>query len=463
MGEQGEVLDSPIYQLFPFPFAKPMVYVTDHREAMDVMIRRGKEFDRSNIFRNLFGGTAPEAHMVMSSFDPRFKGQRRLVADTMSTSFLSTVGARQLYRQSIHLVKLWHLKSKLAGGHPYQLSADINQMSLDAIWGVSFGADVDTVATKTRVLREKGSELMSVPYETAKAAEFKDPELPPEYKALQTLINDVGIASNSPFPKQAHWLRRQTKAWKRAKALSNGMIQERLDDAKSRLLGGQEDKEDQIDSAIAHVVFRENQAAIKEGRTPQFDSQSLKDELFSFLFAGSETVAGVVMWTLKELADDQEVQKKLRSALRAAYPDEAKSKIIPSGESIASTDIPYLDAVMEEVLRTRTIGTVRLTVQDTEILGYRIPKGHDVMFLTSGPGVMRPDKYKDNIPEKDRSETSRANKDKVAPDWNSKGMNNFDPERWMSTGPDGQSVFNADAGPSRPFGAGNRGCFGRKL
>lgn len=44
---QGAEFKSPIYQLFLNPFTKPAVFVTDPREAHDVLLRRAKEFDRS--------------------------------------------------------------------------------------------------------------------------------------------------------------------------------------------------------------------------------------------------------------------------------------------------------------------------------------------------------------------------------------------------------------------------------
>lgn len=57
--EQSTVLDSPVYQLFFSPLAKPTVCVVDPREAYDVATRRAKEFDRSKFFSGKYGWKQP--------------------------------------------------------------------------------------------------------------------------------------------------------------------------------------------------------------------------------------------------------------------------------------------------------------------------------------------------------------------------------------------------------------------
>ena len=40
-------------------------------------------------------------------------------------------------------------------------------------------------------------------------------------------------------------------------------------------------------------------------------------------------------------------------------------------------------------------------------------------------------------------------------------IDKFDPERWLEKDSEGNVVFNSRAGPTMPFGAGPRGCFGK--
>lgn len=72
---------SPIVQVFTRPFAKPWIIVTDFREAQDVLLRRTKEFDRSNFFGDLFLGVVPRHHISMKTPDEQFKKHRRWLQD----------------------------------------------------------------------------------------------------------------------------------------------------------------------------------------------------------------------------------------------------------------------------------------------------------------------------------------------------------------------------------------------
>lgn len=51
MASQGVELNSPVCQLFLKPLSKPAVIVIDPRETQDVLLRRAKDFDRSQFFQ----------------------------------------------------------------------------------------------------------------------------------------------------------------------------------------------------------------------------------------------------------------------------------------------------------------------------------------------------------------------------------------------------------------------------
>jgi hypothetical protein len=83
--------NSPIVQLFIRPLGKPYVLVSDFREAQDILIRRTKEFDRSNRSIAAFRGLVGDSHIAMRSTDHRFRTSKELVKDLMSTTFLNEV------------------------------------------------------------------------------------------------------------------------------------------------------------------------------------------------------------------------------------------------------------------------------------------------------------------------------------------------------------------------------------
>ena len=182
-------------------------------------------------------------------------------------------------------------------------------------------------------------------------------------------------------------------------------------------------------------------------------------KLFGFLIGGHETTSTTLCWGLKMLADNPDVQTKLRSALHATFPKALSAGTMPTAEEITKSKIPYLEAVIEEIVRCsgNAPGVVRSAMVDTEILGYPIPKGTDVFLLGNGPGFFE---SPFSIDEAKRSESCRTAKGRVG-SWNPQNMTSFSPERWLERDENGSVVFNSTAGPHLNFGLGPRGCFGK--
>lgn len=88
---QAKKLNSPIIQIFANPLTKPWVILTEFRESQDILLRRTKEFDRSDHFGNIFKGLTPDHHISMKTANPQFKAHRRLIQDLMTPAFLNEV------------------------------------------------------------------------------------------------------------------------------------------------------------------------------------------------------------------------------------------------------------------------------------------------------------------------------------------------------------------------------------
>lgn len=454
---QAKELDSPIFQIFILPFQSPRVFITDHREGYDIMQRRTKEFDRSTTFGAIFRGTMDHNHILLPTGD-RWRAQRRLLSDTMTPGFLNTIAAKHLYRQSINLVNLWRTKASIADGRPFHVGHDSTRMAFDSIWAVAFGKDIDTVKSCDEYLQKDPQTIGMVSSDKDQPVKFPEPEMPLIYRSAMLLMDTFGKAREAYIPRLFMMRKQMTKEWKDARDYKNKLIQDSLDDAKNRLIS--KDHEDTTDCAADHMVFREQQVAEKENREPQYNSLAAKDELFGYLVAGHETTASTIQWAIKRMSANPACQIKLREHLHAAYPEDSKAGTVPSVDAITKTSVPYLDGFIEEALRLGLIipGQSRVALQDAEVLGHRIPKGIDVMVLCNGPGFLEPDPFLGRISEKDRSKSSREAKQMVG-EWDPEGMDQFKPERWLKE--DGS--FDPQAGPNRQFGAGERGCFGRRL
>ena len=195
-----------------------------------------------------------------------------------------------------------------------------------------------------------------------------------------------------------------------------------------------------------------------------FDTPVARDELFGFLVGGHDTTSTTLSWGMKLLADNPSTANALRSALYATLAPDVSSTTLPppqpAASAIAKANIPYLDAVIEEMLRCAgTVpGVFRRAIRDTEVLGHHIPKGTDVFTMSNGPSIYSPPMH---IREEDRSMSGRGGKE-LRGAWDEAGMRNFKPERWLKTPqPEtGEAVFDPLAGPNAPFGFGPRGCFG---
>lgn len=489
LSQQAVELDSPIYQLFLGPFAKPTVYVTDPRENEDVLLRRGKEFDRSKLYQDIFIGTVPNHHIVQPT-NNKFRQGVRLIADTMGAPFLNGVAAPILHKHALSLMELWRVKSDAAAGRAFSAAEDLILVSFDSIWEMAFGSDLGALTDATAHLRAAATPELAAPgSDDDDPVTFPKPEPSTAVASMQIVALGINVTVPSVAPRFAHWRLRMTPAYRRAHAYNDVLVAERLQDAKERMLGsaaspdthggaGAEAEADMtgVTCATDLMVRREAQAARKEGRSPRYDGAAAKDELFGMLIGGFDTTATTLKWAVKLLADDARVQGKLRRALRDAFPaDDNRDSTPPTAAQLVSARLPYLDAVVEELMRCSgtASGAVRTATRDAQLLGHRIPAGAEVFLMSNGPGYMTPGAVNGRIPEAARSPSSREHKARALPDWDPRDIGAFRPERWIKTvagtqagsgGADpGGEAFDARAGPSMQFGQGIRGCFGKKM
>lgn len=182
-----------------------------------------------------------------------------------------------------------------------------------------------------------------------------------------------------------------------------------------------------------------------------------------------------MLWGLKALADNQDSQAKLRHSLRVSLAAAKSENRAPSIKEITNIEIPYLDAVIEEILRIGATSPAidRQAMVDTQVLGHHVPKGTIILMLTQAQSMRSPGF---DIDESCRSQTCQTAKQqgKHRTQWDPLDMNLFKPERWLVPAPtqpsseqednaDAKYRFDSAAGPMLGFGLGLRGCFGRRL
>ncbi|KAK2606524.1 hypothetical protein N8I77_005267 [Diaporthe amygdali] len=460
---QAKELDSPIFQIFTRPLGRPIVVVNDFRETQDILMRRGKEFDRSFIAIDIFKGIVPNHHIVQKT-NATWKGHRRLLQDLMSPGFLEGVAAPVIYHHVSNLVRLWEIKTNIARGRPFTASGDIYNTALDAVHGFAYGKGFEHHAIKQTLefyerLQPKATEELRSKGGIDEPIEFPIQETDELIKSVITITSTFAEVMGSPIA-GLKWpvLMRMPKLVK-AKEIRDECIRKEIEKAVKR---GQTHPDGSIvRSAVDNMVYRETVLAEKEGRASDFFSTTMFDEIFGFVIAGHDTTSTTFSWGVKFLADNPEVQTRLRSALQAHFSLAKSEKRAPTVEEIISARIPYLEATEEEILRCApTVQSVdREAVVDTVILGHKVPKGTLIMMPSGGASLRSPGF---DIDEASRHSSSQDAKKsgKARPDWDPMDIGAFKPERWLVN--DGKD-FDAASGPQLAFSLGTRGCFGKRL
>ncbi|KAF4899881.1 Cytochrome P450 monooxygenase TRI13 [Colletotrichum fructicola] len=452
---------SPIIQAFIKPGSLPWVVLTDPFESQDILLRR-KEFDRSSFFGELIGGILPEQHIQFRSADPKFKRPRNLINHLMAPTFITKVSAPEVYKSIRTLIKVWQIKCEQAKGRPFLAHHDITHAALDSIFASSFGLPESQSITiqQLNAVEQSAPETLGGADEEVVFAEGTIPEL---FAAVLALTNSVTDTQLSPAPVLTSWVLRKFPYMKKATAVKNGYIRDRITESVQLIEGGKTEPW----SALHSVLLREREVAAKEGRKPDYYKRSIFDEFFGFMMAGHDTSATAMAWGVKYLADNPASQDRLRSALRAAFPEAVNEKRTPTYQELIKAQVPYLDATVEEVLRHSgpIAFVVREALQDTTVLGRHIPKGTNVFLMANGPGYLEP-----SMPVDDQSRSPGARRDEnkaLTGAWADDDIAAFRPERWLkddgNAKADSDGLFDPMAGPTLAFGLGPRGCFGRRL
>ncbi|MFI8830377.1 cytochrome P450 [Streptomyces afghaniensis] len=149
--------------------------------------------------------------------------------------------------------------------------------------------------------------------------------------------------------------------------------------------------------------------------------QEIHDQVVAILTPGSETVASTIMWLLHMLAEHPEHADRVRDEVEA----------VTGGRPVAFADVRGLrhtnNVVVESMRLSPAVWILtRRAVRDTELGGYRIPAGADIVY--SPYAIQRdPKSYARHL--------------------------EFDPDRWL---PD--RVKDIPKHAMSPFSTGNRKC-----
>ncbi|KAH7379123.1 cytochrome P450 [Phaeosphaeria sp. MPI-PUGE-AT-0046c] len=453
--------NSPIAQVFINPLnGEPSVLLCDHREIRDILMRRHGTFDRGARERQAFGALLPEQFLSIQTPTAKFKFHRELMKDLMLPPFLNNMNAPEIFQKTMNLVQLWQIKSRKSSGKPFDAKGDIGRATFDIIMAVAFGLDDESSCTQGqyRYTRAKDDETTN-DISSSQPAVFATAPLSAQGQAILDLTDSIHIGVTSMLPYLHSWVALRLPPLRHAVKLKEELIRGHINAAVAGMPISNEEAQEKAKTALELLVLRERSMAQKTGRRPNYHGRYVYDQLLGYLIGGNDTTSNTLAWGLIYLADTEGPQSKLRISLQEAFEAAVAELRSPTVDEILKMNVPYLEAVIEEIMRLSIVIPVvaRRATQDTTVLGHRIPKGTEVEFIMNGPGFLKPPFYVDG------EQRTGTTKESPVGDWDENDINQFVPDRWLDRKNEGQDSFNALKGPMLTFGAGPRGCYGKRL
>ncbi|KAH7372015.1 cytochrome P450 [Pyrenochaeta sp. MPI-SDFR-AT-0127] len=448
-------LQEPLCQVFVQPFAKPWIVLSDSVEAQNVMTRR-PEFERSDFDRTSL--SALDGFHSRHQMGDVWKRTRAWLQDLLSPGFLNNIVSPVLYESSLLLIEYWDKKVRLANDRPFDCNDDLDHFALDGM--MSFVFDKEYRHASLIPQNEATSKMQPSSIKIGRNGEAKFPhvQLNKFAAAMYGTVDTINATTATFWPSLGKYYVRRRPAFHNAIATRRQVIEQQVQAALKRF-----EATGHPETAIEFMLFREKKAAEKQGRKPDYTNTILRDEIGGQFLAGYHTSSSTLSWIFIHLTRAPDIQIKLRSAVHAAFSTAHAEKRAPNHAEMLKTRVPYVDAVIEEVLRLHATIMSRMALRDTQIFGKHIPKGATVWMLCNGPGFHSPS-FDDAIEKRGLSTETDFSKD-----WDeSRDMFTFEPERWLrpkkgAAATDEDVEFNANAAPQAAFGLGMRGCWGRKL
>ncbi|KAI3943331.1 hypothetical protein MKW92_007392 [Papaver armeniacum] len=204
--------------------------------------------------------------------------------------------------------------------------------------------------------------------------------------------------------------------------ITNGFVEERL---RTRMNNACHQHTKHHDFLDVLIDFEGN----GKDEPPKISLKYVQTLLVEFFMAANEAINITVEWAMSELVRNPEMMKKAKTEI---------AQVVGHGKKLEESDIenlPYLRAIIKETLRFHPPGALlipRSMMQDTEVMGYSIPKGTLVWVNNWGIG-RDPNSWDDPL--------------------------SFKPERFLNSAID----YRGQNFEFIPFGAGRRMCPGLPL
>lgn len=232
LARQVEKFQAPLCQVFVEPFSKPWLLLADSVEAQDIMVRR-PEFDRSSFITD---GLAPlDGFHARMKTGTVWKTTRAWLQDLMGPSFLNNVVGPRMYLNSLRLIDLWKIRSRVADGRPFDANDNLDHSALDGMLSFVFDEHFEHTALAPQV--EAASHLGVSSVEVGSHSEIHSPYRPLNdfIAALYETVDAIDKITKSVSLRLSMWWMRQTPRYRKVTAVKRQVIREQIRGALKRL------------------------------------------------------------------------------------------------------------------------------------------------------------------------------------------------------------------------------------
>ncbi len=321
---------------------RTLLAVADH-ELMSAVLR-----DRPDGFNRPQTGAMLVREMgldvgVFSANGEAWKHQRRMVMAGFDPRHLRAYFP-SLAKVTRRLRGRWVEAAR--SGTPIDLQADLMRFTVDAIAGLAFGADVNTLESDDDVIQRHIDRIF-----------------PMLWKRLL-----------APFPKWRYFKSAEDRELDRSVIAVKAAIEGFIAQARARLQADPARREhpgDLLEAMIAAADLGDSGV----------DDRDVAGNVLTMLLAGEDTTANTLSWMTHLLAHNPEAMRLARDEVQRVLGD----AVVPTLEQLAELD--YLEACAHETMRLRPVAPMLAAVSKREVIvgDVRVPPGIQIF------GVMRHD------------------------------------------------------------------------
>jgi cytochrome P450 len=322
---------------------RTLLVVSDH-EALGAVLRDRPEGYRRTRLMEVIGLEMGLAPGVFAANGEVWRRQRRMVMAGFDPSHVRAYFP-SLLKVTQRLRGRWQRAAR--AGEDVELQPELMRFTVDAISGLAFGADVNTLESDDDIIQR-----------------HLDKIFPAIYKRLFSLIPWWRIVRT-----------RADREVERSVAEVNTAIAGFIAQARARLTADPSRREHPPNLLEAMIVAADAGGGMSDNE--------VNGNVMTMLLAGEDTTANTLAWMIYLLQRHPAVLQRVQQEVR----DKAGDVGAFTPELMASLD--YLEACAHETMRLKPVAPFQIVeaLHDTEIRGIRVPKGTGVWCLMRGDSV----------------------------------------------------------------------------